>query len=599
LEGLLINMMQNEPSLAKAGNGSLLLAWLEEALLAERKVVDAALSERHAALLKNLIPQIHEFQALAVERPPQDASRELETRVQKNCSEGSSALCSTPGCLEEELLNMAVHPLAPHVHGDSGENGQSTKCTVSNGNRSNGMNRQMIPNQWVVSVPAAATRAGSSEETPASLNDGINKRKSQLMVLIRGDAVPEDNDMGQGGSWSRIHRFVTGPHFELGFAGLILLNTAVMAAESQYEGIDTGFRLGYPSSRAPADETWRGGKSVFMGLEFFFGTVFTIELLLKILCFRVQFFRECWNLIDTVIVLAWVVSTFGSASLPFDLLLLRLLRLARLMRLLRLVRTIQMLDSLYLMTTAMRGSVYILFWAVILLAAVQTVIALFLQAMLADYILDESKPEERRMEVYMFYGTFARTMLTMFEITLGNWMPPCRALVENVSEWYMLFSLTHKLVIGFSVVTVMTAVFIQETFKVASQDDRIAMMTKERARKSHIRKIGALFDHLDKDGDGMIRLEQFKQVLGDDEVKLWLASMEIDVRSEEELFILIDRDLDGHITVHELVEGMFRLRGAARNYDLAGLEKGQRRLEEQVQALTASFCIPTSPNIGG
>ena len=42
----------------------------------------------------------------------------------------------------------------------------------------------------------------------------------------------------------------------------------------------------------------------------------------------------------------------------------------------------------------------------------------------------------------------------MFEITLGNWMPPCRALVENISEWYMLFNIMHKVFIGFALLAV-------------------------------------------------------------------------------------------------------------------------------------------------
>jgi len=115
----------------------------------------------------------------------------------------------------------------------------------------------------------------------------------------------------------------------------------------------------------------------------------------------------------------------------------------------------------------MLGSFSVLLWSVVLLALVQMLLALLLQSLLEVYILDEQKPEAARLQVFMFYGTFARTMLTMFEITLGNWMPPCRALVENVSEWWMLFSLAHKMIIGFSVVSVITSVFIQETGRVS------------------------------------------------------------------------------------------------------------------------------------
>lgn len=66
-------------------------------------------------------------------------------------------------------------------------------------------------------------------------------------------------------------------------------------------------------------------------------------------------------------------------------------------------------------------------------------------------------------------------------------------------------------------------------------------------------------------------------------MKLWLAAMEIEVRDESELFSLLDRDGDGNITVQELVDGMRRLKGAARNYDLVDLQKGQKMLVDMMQ----------------
>merc|ERR1712000_478352 len=103
-------------------------------------------------------------------------------------------------------------------------------------------------------------------------------------------------------------------------------------------------------------------------------------------------------------------------------------------------------------------------------------LALFMQTMVESYILGDAintATAVQRHEVFKYYGTFARTMLTMFEITLGNWMPPCRALVENVGEGWLMFFILHRLLIGFSVVAVINAVFMQETFKVATQDDKI------------------------------------------------------------------------------------------------------------------------------
>ena len=43
-----------------------------------------------------------------------------------------------------------------------------------------------------------------------------------------------------------------------------------------------------------------------------------------------------------------------------------------------------------------------------------------------------------------FGGTFTRTFLSMFEIMFANWSPPCRVLVEHVSEWFSIFFLLYR-----------------------------------------------------------------------------------------------------------------------------------------------------------
>jgi len=255
---------------------------------------------------------------------------------------------------------------------------------------------------------------------------------------------------------------------------------------------------------------------------------------------------------------------------------LRLARLARLMRLLRLVKTIEAFDSLYVMTTAIRGSSSILVWAIVLLVIVQMMIALLLQHILESYVEDTSVSEDQRLLVFKYYGTFARTMLTMFEITLGNWMPPCRALVENVSEWFMLFSLVHKLVIGFSVVSVITGVFIQETFKVATTDDTIMMIQKERASLVHRRKMEALFRLADISSDGFVETGGFAAVISAPWVRRWLSAMDLEADAGVLLRLVGDKVQDGRISAAELLECLTRLKGSARSVDLLALSHEQR-----------------------
>lgn len=47
-------------------------------------------------------------------------------------------------------------------------------------------------------------------------------------------------------------------------------------------------------------------------------------------------------------------------------------------------------------------------------------------------------------ELFLYFGTCTRSLLTMFEITLGNWPPVARLLQDHVHEAFVAFSILHK-----------------------------------------------------------------------------------------------------------------------------------------------------------
>jgi len=355
--------------------------------------------------------------------------------------------------------------------------------------------------------------------------------------------------------------------FESVIAVVIVFSAIIMAFEMQYRGIETGYKVAYPSYSTPADDLWPWAMDVFQIAEWILGILFTVELFMKLTAQRRQFFIEFWNWIDVLIVGSWLATVIWESDSNFNPNILRLLRLMRLLRLLRLLGMISAFDSLYLMTTAIKGSLHILIWAVLVLLVVEMSVACLLQASVENFLRDGTASPERKMEVYMYFGSFARSMLTMFELTLGNWMPPTRALVENVSEWYLVFFLLHKFIIGFSVVSVLTGVFIQETFKVATSDDQIMLNNKRRAMKEHTTKMTNLFKYADNDGDGSLDRAEFDKVMDDPIVRKWLSSMGLEIDDVDTLFDTLNGG-DSKVTAQELVVGAGRLKGNARSIDL-------------------------------
>merc|ERR550532_1495253 len=77
-------------------------------------------------------------------------------------------------------------------------------------------------------------------------------------------------------------RLATSATFEAGFCLLIILNALVMALEAQHRGIETGRKLGYNGATTSTHDAWLGAIKVFEVMEWIFGVLFTIELVLKL-----------------------------------------------------------------------------------------------------------------------------------------------------------------------------------------------------------------------------------------------------------------------------------------------------------------------------
>jgi len=315
------------------------------------------------------------------------------------------------------------------------------------------------------------------------------------------------------------------------------------------------------------------------GISIFFGVVFACEVALKIFALRDAFFKSYWNLFDLLIVLCFVVELFAVVEKSLaDTTMLRLARLARLLRLVRVVRQIRSFDALFLMTTAIRSSAIVLAWSCMLLFMIQVLVAFVINQLLEEFYFPFDHDEAEKKATFEYFGTFSRALLSTFEMTLANWPPVCRILVEYVNEWFMVLCLLHKLTVGFAVIGIINGVFIQETFRVAAQDDYIMMHQKESAARVHMTKMRRLFEAGDASGDGQLDKNEFLKLMNNVEVKTWLSSMGLDAGDGDALFEFMDKDKDRNVSAAELVEGVSKLKGAARSLDLMMCLERQEQL---------------------
>lgn len=575
--------------------------WLEEQLLSERKRIQLDMELRHQSLVTELRSKLKEL-APIVEPPlpamgptrsePNFAPPTLEEKEEVSLS---TALKSTgnssslqlpaldlPGQIIDPEETPASSPVKPPL-----QTGMSSQSMASDGSR-----------------PDSPTSAGPDDSQKGRRNS-LNKYKFKGMTMsrtIKADmpafAIREEEKIDH---WlGRFHptELVRSSWFETSMCILIVLNMVVMAVQVQYHGLETGHTLDFPGYDTEATKLWPGAETAFRATEWVFGVCFFVEIIIRIFGWGLAFPFDFWNWFDAAMVLLWLLSETAFSNLDDSV--LRLARTARLLRLVRVIRMIHGFDSLYLMMTAMRGSVAVLFWSFILLLVAQIMIAFLLNEVLsATYLADENAPKEDRQRVFAYFGTCSRAILSMFELTLGNWPEIARLLQDKVSEWYFLFSIAHKVTIGFAVIGVINGVFMQETFKVAGSDDKIMMRQRERERRLHTKKMKVLFEHADESGDGVLDIDEFRQVMKNQSVRTWLAAQDLHMNSPEasdQLFRLLD-DGDGALMAQELVEGVARLKGPAKSMDLAVFNLEFRKFKDDVGRL-GELAEKLSSNLG-
>merc|ERR1719277_856225 len=99
----------------------------------------------------------------------------------------------------------------------------------------------------------------------------------------------------------------------------------------------------------------------------------------------------------------------------------------------------------------------------------------------------------------------------MFEVTLsGCWPNYVRPLLAEVHHLYGVFFLVYISFVVFAVIRVITAIFLKETLDAANNDAVMVIAEKNKKKQAYLKKLGAVFKHADKSGDGELSIGEFE-----------------------------------------------------------------------------------------
>jgi voltage-gated sodium channel len=200
-------------------------------------------------------------------------------------------------------------------------------------------------------------------------------------------------------------------------------------------------------------------------------TIFCIEIGLKLVAYRLRFFRDAWNLFDFAIVGLALIPQTGAFQV------LRALRILRVLRLVAMVPSMRRVVGALLSALPGMGSIGALLALIIYVAAV-----------MATKLFDGAAPE--------FFGTLGRSLFSLFQVMTVEGWPDIARQVMAQRPWAWLFFVIYLLVSTFAVLNLFIAVVVnamQEQVAADLRQEEDAHAAEAHAEREEIlREIRAL-----------------------------------------------------------------------------------------------------------
>lgn len=344
-----------------------------------------------------------------------------------------------------------------------------------------------------------------------------------------------------------------------------------------------GFEADWGVKIAPTGE---GMPNFFRIVNRVFTACFCAELLIRLLAYRIVWFTGedwKWNVFDALLVLSAIVQeVFESANISF----IRVLRVVRVIRVARIIRVLRFFRELRRMVCAIGACLASLTWAFLLLLLIMYIFAVFFVQGAASQLKDT--PETALAdELREWYPSLLGTMFSLLLCISGgnDWWAICGSLVQ-VGEIYRFAFTFYIVFVVFGVLNVLTGVFLESATEFMDIDLVIqAQMMRDDSFLTDMTEFFSKFSMPQSQrtrihaGEQMelINWERFQECMQEPEVRAYLSSQQLESHDAYQLFKLLDHDDQGTVSISEFITGCLRLKGEARNLDMAVVLQNQHR----------------------
>lgn len=252
------------------------------------------------------------------------------------------------------------------------------------------------------------------------------------------------------------------------------------------------------------------------------------------------------------------------------------------------------LKVLRMLLTGLFGSTKTLIWSCALLAMTTVFFGVFAIELIGNADVWVDAPEESAAHQFKRLGT-SMMCLTRFlrHDNAAQILHELRQHQPSIVPFFLLFQMLGAYVL----MNLVTAVIVDRALHTAGKDEELAAWEEELTHQSELDELEKLFEKMDIDGSGRLSKDEFDKAFQFDEFKHKLEITGIDENELRSLFAVLDADGTGEVDVDEFTEGIPKLFGDARSYDmLVALKKSERVINSLQGCWKVSS--PTARSVG-
>jgi len=439
------------------------------------------------------------------------------------------------------------------------------------------------------------------DENQEELITVLKDQQKRVLRTLRSASVLSDlyGHSGQGSNTIQqiAHRVVSSVQFGYGIMLLIVVNMVIMGIE-----VDT-----VASLRLNEEPEWFSTvNNVIVG-------IFTCELVLKFTAFGCAGFfcgrEKWWNIFDLAIVGASIIETLtdliskglasqnGEAMNSSHLRIMRFTRVARALRGVRVFRLLRFISALRAIIFSISSTMWSLVWTLVLLVILFYCFGVILAQLVSDFCRYQRFEDETlwadgiclQKDLQRWSGV-PESMMTLFMSISGglSWEDALIPLRE-VSALAAACMIVFIVITVFAVMNVVTGVFCNTAIENAKADKDIAIMKQMHKHAAQVEVLRAVFTEIDTRKSKQVSMPELKEAMSEKKLASFMESMDISTKDIWTLFMLLDADESGEISLEEFVSGCMQLEGPAKSIHLAKMRYENNMLRQDVSLLAAQI----------